>query len=328
MSDLPVVAGGYAKVNLDNPAVKKAVASTFQLAYHPYWDMMPNSHATESGNLIALTDQQRANIGAGKDDQIVMSDAHGVEDARGPIMMQASTGKWYFGTLLKVDDVTDLAYVKVNGLAKGVLPEVEFADKDSTQPGDLVFSTGHERQSATISVNGGTYEGLTTKSLQVQRLDAIYRQLTPDNPSNFYQTTTNAIKGLANPADRRDAIQDFTRPLLETHLNNQPGNSGGCLFNLEGKCIGAGEAVEADKDLGTRGHDTYIPLSDILAFTNSPQKFNMMYGIGTYKVDGSAPQQVPYLMGLRRMSGERRLPFNADDLLSHPERLQAAKPSE
>jgi S1-C subfamily serine protease len=319
---LPVEAGGYAKVNLDNPAVKKAIDSTFQIAVHPYWDQNPKTHATESGNLVNLTDQQRANIGVSKNDEVIVTDSHGVEDVRGAIMLQASTGKWYSGTLVKLDDVTDLAFIKVNGLAKGVLPEVELAQEDHTQPGDLVFSTGHERQSETISVNGGTYEGLTTKALQTKRLDAIYQQLTPNNPSSYYQNYTSKINGLPNPRDRADALSDFNRTLLETHLNNQPGNSGGCLFNLDGKIIGVQEAVESQTDIGTLGHDGYIPVNQVISFANSPQKFAFLNKYAQYSINGSSPQQVPLITDIRRVNGDPRLPYNADDLLVHPERQQ------
>ena len=258
-------------------------------------------------------------MGVGKDDQIVLTDAHGVEDTIGPIMMEGANGKWYSGTIVKLDDVLDIAAVKVNGLAKGVLPEVELADSDNTQPGDLVFGSAHDKQSKAITIHGGTYEGLTTKALQAKRLDAIYQNLTPNNPSNYYQTYVNRVNALQNPGDRRDAATDFQRTLLETHCGGVVGNSGGSLFNLDGKVIGIQEAVSAQTDIGTLGHDTYTPVGQVKAFLNAPQKFRFQTKTAQFRIDGSAPQSLPVLAGITRLNGESRLPYNMDDLLIEPE---------
>ena len=313
---LDVQFGGTARVNPDDPNVKRAIGSTMHVAYHPYYDKTPatSGYTTESANLVDLTADQRKAIGVGPNDSIALTDAHGVEDARGEIMMQGSNGQWYAGQLVKLDDIRDLAYVKVTNLPRGVLPEVTIADSDQSQPGDLVYSTGHEKQQAAIKVNGGTYEGVTSKSNELARLDNFYTKKL-GTPYQFNPHYKQLIAGL-NPADQSDAMRDFTRQLTASQLHNKEGNSGGGLFNSKGQLIGVLEAVEPDADLGNNQRDMYTPLSQIQAFTAAPQKFTYDYGTMPYQIAGTTGATViPALRNIKRISGENRLPYNAADLV-------------
>ncbi|MFX5214477.1 hypothetical protein ABTC92_18635, partial [Acinetobacter baumannii] len=80
------------------------------------------------------------------------------------------------------------------------------------------------------------------------------------------------------PADKSDATLDFNRPLMAADTHNKKGLSGGALFNAKGELIANLESTEEDPSLGSKARDVYTPLSQVIAFNESPAKFNFKYG--------------------------------------------------
>jgi S1-C subfamily serine protease len=298
--------GGSEKVNLNSSVVQRAIGSSVHIVSD---QIDGKGQKTESGHLVDLNPLQMQVLGLKPDDQVVLTDAHGVERAHGEIMVQGSNDKWYAARMIKLDDVRDLAYLKVEGLAPGVLPHVEIANSNDLAPGDKVFSVGHVGDASAITVNGSTYLGTSSKSGELKRLGNATGN--GDQYSTEYQ---NIIKSLS-PADAADVTLDFNRPLNVTQQLDAQGTSGGGLFNSKGQLVSVLEAIEK-ADSSNISRDMYTPLNQIQAFQNEPQKFKFNYTTQPWKFDANSPVvNVPYLSSVQRADGTARPPVSIEQLV-------------
>jgi S1-C subfamily serine protease len=296
--------GGTEKINPNSPAVQRAIGSSVRIVDTPSSN---SGQVTESGHLVDLSPAQMQALGLKPNDQVVLTDAHGVERAHGEIFVQGSNDAWYAARMVKLDDVRDLAYLKVENLPPGVLPHVTIAQSDDLSPGEMVFSVGHVGDSSTISVNGTDYLGKTTKNAELKRLGAVTG--TGDQYDTEYQGIINKLGAL----DGNDVSVDFNRPLNATPHIDALGTSGGGLFNSKGELVSVLEAIE---NTPAQGRDLYTPLNQIQAFQNEPQKFNFNYGTQPYQFSQSSPViNAPYLNSVQRTDGTNRPPMSIEELV-------------
>lgn len=296
--------GGEVKVDPNNPAVRRAIESSVRIYSS---SAGPNKALSESGHLVNLDSAQMKSLGLNPQDQVVLTDAHGVEQAHGEIVVQGSNDQWYAARLIKLDDIRDLAYLKVDNLAPGTLPHVDIAQSDNTTAGNTAFSVGHAGEDGAITVNGCTITGSTSKSAEFKRLGVAA------GVGDQYINRIQSIMNTLSPADKADATIDLNRPLKQTVGENVKGYSGGGLFNSSGELIAVLEATEHDKN-PQLNRDTYTPLRQIQAFEAESQKFNFSYGLqkDQYQL---FDKPVPSLMSVSRVNGDKRPPFNVATLV-------------
>ena len=300
-----VQAGGSEKVNLNSPVVQRAIGSSVRVVSQQSDN---NGQKTESGHLVDLNPLQMQALGLKPTDQVVLTDAHGVEGAHGEIMVQGSNSQWYAASLIKLDDVRDLAYLKLNGLAPGVLPHVEIASQD-LKPGDPAFSVGHVGAATAITVNGTDFLGTSSKSGELKRLGAATA-----TGSQYLDKYQGIIKTLG-ASDANDVSLDFNRPLNVTQQLDAEGTSGGGLFNSQGQLVSVLEAIEA-ANAKSISRDMYTPLNQIQAFENEPQKFKFNYTTQPWQFNGSSTVvTVPYLNSIQRTDGTNRPPVSIEHLV-------------
>ncbi len=130
----------------------------------------------------------------------IITNAHVVQSAH-LISVAMANGSRYEADLVGIDDLTDLAVLKIdisNDDEAVTLPVAKFGDSDSVQVGEFVIALGSPfgfQQSASLGI-----------------ISAKYRE----NVGKF----------------------DSTMPLLQTDAAINTGNSGGPLFNASGEVIG------------------------------------------------------------------------------------------
>lgn len=136
----------------------------------------------------------------------ILTNAHVVEDAD-RVTVALKDGRKFEGTVLGVDEVTDLAVVKIEVRDEG-LPTAPLGDSDQVQVGDWAIAVG--------------------------------------NPLGLDNTVTLGIISTLNRSSALVGIPDKRVDFIQTDAAINPGNSGGPLLNEQGEVIGINTAIRAN----------------------------------------------------------------------------------
>ncbi|RAM48371.1 MAG: serine protease [Hapalosiphonaceae cyanobacterium JJU2] len=135
----------------------------------------------------------------------VMTNAHVVDNAD-KVTVRLKDGRTFEGKVQGVDEVTDLAIVKIN--AGGDLPVAPLGSSSNVQVGDWAIAVG--------------------------------------NPLGFDNTVTLGIVSTLRRSSAQVGIPDKRLDFIQTDAAINPGNSGGPLLNDRGEVIGINTAIRAD----------------------------------------------------------------------------------
>ncbi len=137
---------------------------------------------------------------------ILLTNAHVVDNAD-KVTVTLKDGRTFQGKVMGVDEVTDLAVVKLEG-TKGDLPVATLGDSDNVQVGDWAIAVG--------------------------------------NPLGLDNTVTLGIVSTLKRSSAQVGIPDKRLEFIQTDAAINPGNSGGPLLNDRGEVIGINTAIRAD----------------------------------------------------------------------------------
>ena len=135
----------------------------------------------------------------------ILTNAHVVNQAD-KVSVLLNDGRTFEGKVQGVDEVTDLAVIKIN--AGGDLPVASLGDSEKVQVGDWAIAVG--------------------------------------NPLGFDSTVTLGIISTLKRPSNRVGIPDKRIDFIQTDAAINPGNSGGPLLNDQGEVIGINTAIRAD----------------------------------------------------------------------------------
>nr|WP_177169524.1 HhoA/HhoB/HtrA family serine endopeptidase [Cylindrospermopsis raciborskii] len=136
---------------------------------------------------------------------LVLTNAHVVDQAD-KVTVRLKDGRTFEGKVQGIDEVTDLAVVKVN--AGKDLPVAALGSSNNVQVGDWAIAVG--------------------------------------NPLGFDNTVTLGIVSTLKRSSAQVGISDKRLDFIQTDAAINPGNSGGPLLNAEGEVIGINTAIRAD----------------------------------------------------------------------------------
>jgi len=136
---------------------------------------------------------------------LVLTNAH-VVDKADKVTVRLKDGRSFEGKVQGVDEVTDLAVVKIN--AGGDLPTASLGSSSNVQVGDWAIAVG--------------------------------------NPLGFDNTVTLGIVSTLRRSSAQVGIPDKRLEFIQTDAAINPGNSGGPLLNDRGEVIGINTAIRAD----------------------------------------------------------------------------------
>jgi S1-C subfamily serine protease len=136
----------------------------------------------------------------------ILTNAHVVENAD-RVTVILKDGRSFEGEVAGVDEVTDLAVVKINIRGEG-LPTAPLGNSDQVQVGDWAIAVG--------------------------------------NPLGLDNTVTLGIVSTLNRSSAMVGIPDKRLDFIQTDAAINPGNSGGPLLNERGDVIGINTAIRAN----------------------------------------------------------------------------------
>ncbi|WJI24018.1 HhoA/HhoB/HtrA family serine endopeptidase [Thermosynechococcus sp. QKsg1] len=137
---------------------------------------------------------------------IVMTNAHVVSQAD-TVTVRLKDGRVFEGEVRGVDEVSDLAIVKLKGVTEP-LPTAPLGDSSDVKVGDWAIAVG--------------------------------------NPLGLDNTVTLGIVSTLHRSSAQVGIPDKRLDFIQTDAAINPGNSGGPLLNEEGEVIGINTAIRAD----------------------------------------------------------------------------------
>ncbi|MBH8553978.1 trypsin-like peptidase domain-containing protein [Nostocaceae cyanobacterium CENA357] len=136
---------------------------------------------------------------------LVLTNAH-VVDKADKVTVRLKDGRTFEGQVKGIDEVTDLAVVKIN--AGNDLPVAPLGSSKNVQVGDWAIAVG--------------------------------------NPLGFDNTVTLGIVSTLKRSSAQVGISDKRLDFIQTDAAINPGNSGGPLLNDQGEVIGINTAIRAD----------------------------------------------------------------------------------
>jgi len=136
---------------------------------------------------------------------VILTNAH-VVDKADKVTVRLKDGRTFEGKVKGIDEVTDLAVVKIN--AGKDLPIAPLGSSNNVQVGDWAIAVG--------------------------------------NPLGFDNTVTLGIVSTLKRSSAQVGISDKRLDLIQTDAAINPGNSGGPLLNGLGEVIGINTAIRAD----------------------------------------------------------------------------------
>jgi S1-C subfamily serine protease len=137
---------------------------------------------------------------------IILTNAHVVNGAD-TVSVTLKDGRTFEGTVQGVDEVSDLAVVKLKGV-QGKLPVAPLGDSNDIQVGDWAIAVG--------------------------------------NPVGLDNTVTLGIISTLHRSSAEVGIPDKRLDFIQTDAAINPGNSGGPLLNAQGEVVGINTAIRAD----------------------------------------------------------------------------------
>ena len=136
---------------------------------------------------------------------LILTNAHVVDEAD-KVTVRLKDGRTFEGKVQGIDEVTDLAVVKIN--AGNNLPVASLGSSNNVQVGDWAIAVG--------------------------------------NPLGFDNTVTLGIVSTLKRSSAQVGITDKRLEFIQTDAAINPGNSGGPLLNGQGEVIGINTAIRAD----------------------------------------------------------------------------------
>lgn len=136
---------------------------------------------------------------------LVLTNAH-VVDKADKVTVRLKDGRTFEGKVQGIDEVTDLAVVKIN--AGNDLPVAPLGSSNNVQVGDWAIAVG--------------------------------------NPLGFDNTVTLGIVSTLKRSSAQVGISDKRLDFIQTDAAINPGNSGGPLLNGQGEVIGINTAIRPD----------------------------------------------------------------------------------
>lgn len=162
----------------------------------------------------------------------IMTDAHVVNNSK-ELWVTTRDGKQYRGAIEKMDDIQDLAIIKLVGVKPGQYKPLESGSSLSLFRNQPIFALGHPGGSRETYMSAGSFLGHTSM------LDVLARQSGPGEISDMMRA-----ENYKNPYDFYDFRDNLSSPVIGGHLRLETGISGGPIVDGNGKVVGIAREVE------------------------------------------------------------------------------------
>lgn len=180
---------------------------------------------------VALGTLSGSGFFAGKDGDLVITNSHVVADGKQTTVVTI-TGESFRAKIVDIDDLNDLAVLKIEGIKKDPKRSLELADDNKLKSGDPLVAIGHPARSEEIVVSEGLF---IEKAPQVMLLQ-------PHVVKNMLKATT-AFQ-VKEPSFAKDVEKYLFAPVIGMDTPLWHGNSGGPVVNEHNRLVGVATAID------------------------------------------------------------------------------------
>ncbi|HEY9678557.1 MAG TPA: serine protease [Drouetiella sp.] len=249
---------------------------------------------------INLDDGSGSGFAIDKDGDIA-TDAHVVLGSK-HLTVVTSDGKSYNAKIKALDDLNDLAIIKIDGEVPKTLKPLELGDSKTLKPDDNVWGFGHPNGWDPMYVSPGYFRN-TESGQDVLNAEG---QKTQDNAKKILDKMT--------PKEREESQAELKRPMFNALVNIQHGSSGGPIVDRAGKVVGIADLSNLDSD------SDFTPVETLKALMNEKTpKFTFNYKT----IDNK-----PTLTDITRTTvGDYRPPFEDKLIVQKDDKFVNPKPN-
>lgn len=195
-----------------------------------------------------------------KDDTVV-TNAHVVANSK-TLTVQMPTGERFAGRIVKLDDINDLAVIKIDDLRPDPSRTLTEADMNKLNQHDPVIGVGHP---------GGMESNVLSQG-ELWARTSLYNSVSDRVQHSISAAAADFIA--ARPSQAKDVADYLAAPRLVAKLPIWPGNSGGPVVNTANQLVGVAQAM----DTAYPGVALLVPADKVRdLFTKSSSKFAFNY---------------------------------------------------
>ncbi len=192
----------------------------------------------------------------------LVTDAH-VALSGTQLRVTTASGKIYPARITRLDDIDDLAELKIEGPPPAGQEYLHLGSSSSLKPDQNVYALGHPLGLPSLYISPGYARALEPE------LDVL--EGTGGSPS--LPDVLKEIPRMSGP-ERQDWQLNLARPMLAGDVHIEHGNSGGPLLSADGKVVGVSDLG----DPNNMSHSYYTPSHFVKKLVNDPDpKFQFTY---------------------------------------------------
>lgn len=192
-------------------------------------------------------------VGSGNE---VVTNLHVIGNARS-IDIATPSGEHFKARITKVDELSDLALLQVDGMNADSSRAVKFGSTADLKPYSKLFAVGHPHGVEQAKVTEGIFRGMGTYGGMIPKVEADqWLQAIPVLYGN----------DAFGQAYKSEAEKYLAAPRVAATLKIEHGNSGGVVQNAEGEAIGVATNISPQRP----GEAFLVPSENVVALLNNP----------------------------------------------------------
>ncbi len=200
-------------------------------------------------------------VGAGNE---VVTNLHVIGNARS-IDVATPSGEHFTARVTKVDELSDLALLTVDGMNADGSKAVKFGSTADLKPYSKLFAVGHPNGVEQAQVSQGAYRGMST-----------YGELIPKFEADQWRGAVPVLYGndAFGKAYTAEADKYLSAGRVDATLHIDHGNSGGLVQNAKGETIGVATNISPQRP----GQAFLVPSENVVSLLNNPNnRFSFNY---------------------------------------------------
>lgn len=224
-------------------------------------ELGPKTVRIQSSREDATKNGKGSGFFVGDDGDIVITNAHVVSGTE-TVKVETAAGQTFDARIIDLDEINDVAALKVQGISKDPSRSVKLADENTLKSGDYTFAVGHPQ---------GSLDPVVSQGLYIQTQPFVTNLQEPR--AQRIAEAAGTFMGLY-PQVGSDPLDYIMAKKINTDTPFWHGSSGGILANEKHEVVGVTQSLDNDNPYNFQSTPT-SKVNDLL-YARQP-KFKFEY---------------------------------------------------